>query len=210
MPPCDTFVDYYRTFHEVFEYYFICECHQQLRLDCSLDCKCLRSRYTGTEIHTDRDTYRQRDRETERHEDVETQRYTDTWVHKPKTKDTRWHPDTEKETKRETERRKESFVLTEQISPEHGCRRWHWHPSAGQHQRDPYLTHTMYIHLGWVDRRAIQDRSLFIRNHCSKPPFVDMNRHDYAVLTALVWFPHARSIGPSRQISDVMTPCHVP
>jgi len=40
-----------------------------------------------------------------------------------------------------------------------------------------------------------------------------MNRHDYAVLTPLVWLPHCRFIRLSRQISDIMstvTPCHVP
>ena len=40
-----------------------------------------------------------------------------------------------------------------------------------------------------------------------------MTRHDYAVLTLLVLFSHSKSVGPFRQISDVMravTLCHVP
>ena len=65
---------------------------------------------------------------------------------------------------------------------------------------------------GWVDERAIQHRSLFIQNHGIKPPFIDMNHHENLGLAPLVWFPRFRSVGPSRQISDVMstvTPCHV-
>ena len=62
------------------------------------------------------------------------------------------------------------------------CGRWRWCPSAVRtiyviaswHQRAPSYIHVWGIRLAWVDEDRSGDRFLFIRNHSSKNPLVDM------------------------------------
>jgi len=48
--------------------------------------------------------------------------------------------------------------------------RWRWRPSTGWHRRATSLTCTSVSYMAWVDGRAIQDRTLFIRNPYGKKP----------------------------------------